>query len=352
LDDAPKNAISLRVLILYSRSSNPTVAMADDRRFGRFASILDDGGFTARLASPDSIAMLDALIAEFGPDLVFSAPDHLSEFSPMSAGAAFPANARINVHGWLEGRGIPYVGSPPDIIELALSKTALKEKWVRDGISTPEFLSLNSGSDLSAVDRTSIPPFPCIVKPSDAGNSRGITKDSVVFDMKGLASLVASLGRDFRHILIEHYLGLYPDFREITCACIGNGEERLLLPVEIVFIDPPGIHVVTTEDKDGSRTEARPIADGSLREAAQAFAAAAFSSAGDIRDYSRCDMIFAGGKFWAIEINGQPMIPDAWFEACARQAHLSEKQYILAIVEAALSRSIRAYQPLRRRYDV
>ncbi|MDX9826353.1 MAG: hypothetical protein RBT73_01285 [Spirochaetia bacterium] len=312
------------VLIIFSPSRNPSSAVRNELRFSRFANILHEAGYASTPAPADSVSCLDELIDRFRPQIVFSAIDHLpdAEGSP------------VNVHGWLEQRNIPYVGSPPEVIELALLKTALKGKWLADGITTPEFLALDFSTGLIPIEETDLPPFPCIVKPSDAGNSRGITKDSVVFDIRGLKAQLRLVAKEFRHILVEHYLGLYPDFREITCACIGNGSERLLMPAEIVFLKPKGLHVITTQDKDGEKTEARALTDDGMRESAKAFARRVFTSAG-IRDYSRCDLVFAGGKFWAIEVNGQPNIPDPWFEACARYAGLDEKRYISAIIEVA-----------------
>jgi len=334
LDYAHKTAIFQKVLIISSRSSNPAVATGEDIRFRRFAAILAEGGFSPLHAYVDSIARLADLVDRFKPDLVFSAPDHLPDHSPAPRPSTLPS---VNVHAWLEEQGIPYVGSPPAVIELALSKTALKEKWISDEIPTPAFCSFDSGGRMRSIDRGILPPFPCIVKPSDAGNSRGITKDSVVFDVAALDAAIEKLSRNFRHILIEHYLGLYPDFREITCACIGNGEDRLLMPAEIVFLEPTKIRVVTTEDKDGHSTSAMGIGDDWLRDTAKAFAGRALASTG-VRDYSRCDIAFADGKFWAIEVNGQPMVPDPWFEACASHAGLGERDYITAIVLAAIRR--------------
>lgn len=340
---ARKNARFKKVLIIASRSSSPATAAQDSLRFLRFEAVLTEAGFCVVQACAESVARLAFLIEDFKPDIVFSAPDHLPPFLA-SAGTGSPPPA-VNVHGWFEDKGIPYVGSPPDVIELALSKTALKKKWLKEGVATPAFISLDSPEDLSSIERRELPPFPCIVKPSDSGNSRGITKDSVVFDSGSLEKAVAGLGRSFRRIVIEHYLGLYSDFREITCACIGNGGGRLIMPAELVFVEPSGIHVITTEDKDGHRTEARAVADLSLRDSAAAFAASAFASAG-VRDYSRCDLAFAGGSFYAIEVNGQPMIPDPWFEACAAGAGLAERDYILAIMDAAMKR-IAADRPAR-----
>ena len=327
MDYAHDNALNRKVLIVFSPSPDPSTAARNDLRFRRFAEILVEAGFAAVQEQAGSLSRIDELIDHFHPDLLFCAPDHL----PDAEGS--PAN----VHGWLERRNVPYVGSPPEVIELALSKTALKEKWLTDGIATPSFLALDLSSGRTPIEAKLLPPFPCIVKPSDAGNSRGITKDSVVFDLDDLERLVGRLAKEFRHVLVEHYLGLYPDFREITCACVGNGPERLLMPAELVFLKPEGLRVITTRDKDGDRTEARALADGAMREAAKAFAGQALASTG-VRDYSRCDIAFAGGKFWAIEVNGQPMIPDPWFESCARHAGLDEKEYIRAILDAAIRR--------------
>lgn len=337
MDYEQNEAIFRKVLIVSTPSVNPAKAMDDDVRFCRFAEILSEAGFAPMQAKPRCIAHLADFVHRFKPDIVFCAPDHLPATltSPAESGEA-PAKG-VNLHAWLETVGLPYVGSPPEVIELALSKTSLKGKWMRDGIATPAYFHLNSAADFPSIEKGKLPTFPCIVKPSDAGNSRGIAKDSVVFDMKGLGALVTRLGKDFEHILIEHYLGLYPDFREITCACVGNGEKRLLMPAELVFSEPAKIHVITTEDKDRNKTKAIVISDESLKEGSKAFAQKAFLSAG-VRDYSRCDLAFANGEFWAIEVNGQPMIPDPWFEACARHSGLTERQYILAIMRAAIDR--------------
>lgn len=337
MDYEQDKAIFRKVLIIYAPSANPGKAMDDDARFRRFVQILSEAGYASMLAKPSCIDQLADFVDRFKPDIVFCAPDHLPR-RRISPGKSEGTSAKgVNLHAWLEAEGLPYIGSPPEVIELALSKASLKEKWIRDGIATPAYFFLDSAANLPSIDRGMLPPFPCIVKPSDAGNSRGITKDSVVFDKGSLEALVARLGKDFEHILIEHYLGLYPDFREITCACVGNEEKRMLMPAELVFFEPEKIHVITTDDKDRDKTKAIAISDESLKEGAKEFARKAFLSAG-VRDYSRCDLAFANGEFWAIEVNGQPMIPDPWFEACARHSGLTERQYILAIIRAALDR--------------
>jgi len=97
----------------------------------------------------------------------------------------------------------------------------------------------------------------------------------------------------------------------------------ILMPCEIVFKVPKPLRIITTRDKDEHRTRAIPVDDLELCEELCELTIRAFHVAG-VRDYSRLDVIYAGGKFDAIEINGQSMVPDMWFEACARGVGLDK----------------------------
>jgi len=71
----------------------------------------------------------------------------------------------------------------------------------------------------------------------------------------------------------------------------------------------------------------------------------------EVRDYSRLDVIYAGGKFYAIEINGQPMVTDKWFEACARGVGLDEAQSLNAIFLSGIARNLRE-GILKKKYPI
>jgi len=331
-----------RVLIVFNRSpalprASVPGAIAIPTRFGQLASLLSGAGHEAFLEPADSIESLSAAVAAILPDIVFSAADHLpAELS--AEGESAPASFRpVNVHAWLEASGIPYVGSRPEVIDLALSKAALKTRWVGAGVLTPDFVAVNMRDGPAAFAALATAPLPCIVKPTDAGNSRGIGKDSVAFDRAGLNALATRVGEAFPALIVERYLGQFPDFREFTCACVGNGSSRRLFPAEIVFAKPTERRIVTTEDKNGLVAQAMPIEDGRLAALVTTLAGEAFEAAG-VQDYSRCDLIYADGRLWAIEVNGQPMIPDTWFGGCAAFAGLSESDYINAIFDAAIDR--------------
>lgn len=325
------------MLVVANGPENESIRSVDYERFDRLCKILKAEGAQASWNFVDSIETLSSLLEMAKPSLVLSCVDHLPGKS-WKRGEAVPQNlAKINVHDWFEKRHIAYVGSTPDVIELALSKSALKEKFIADGILTPEFRTCGSFDKIPGLTGAGLPPFPCIIKPLASGNSRGIADDSVVFDEASLHRKIGQVQDKYPNILIEQYLGIYPDFREFTCACIGNDAHRRIMPAEIVMKTPKAIPVVTNADKEGRRTAAIRIDDAYLRGQAVDFASRIFRSAG-IRDYSRCDMVYAGDRFWAIEVNGQPMIPDDWFKACSENAGLSESQYLTGIFIAALER--------------
>jgi len=321
-----------RLLILSDASPDRARTEEDLERFGRFVAALAAAGFAAEHRFTPDEDGLRGLLAGTVPDLVFSA----------SLLCAPGPRGRVQVHSLLEEFGIPYVGSDPAVLELAIDKAALKERWQASGVRTPAFFRVNG--PVGTADRGVIAShaaelgFPCIVKPDREGNSRGIGEDSVVRGMPALLSKVEETVRAFGSALVELFLGDAPDRREFTVAMIGSGDAMAAMPAEIVFAAPKAVRVVTNEDKDGHRTKALPIADAGLRTEVERFALAAFRAAG-VRDYARSDLIMAGGALYAIEINGQPMVPDLWFEACAAGYGLDEAGYLNAIVGAALERT-------------
>jgi D-alanine-D-alanine ligase-like ATP-grasp enzyme len=326
-----------RILLLSARSGVPGREESDARRVMRMASVLQVRGWETSTLVAGSIADLEAACDSFEPGIVFSAADHLP-----AGGKVSGHSAALNVHAWLDAHGIAYAGSAPAAIDLALDKAALKRRWMSEGIPTPEFSYLEAPG-FAAID---LPAFPCILKPNDAGNSRGIAKKSVVRDRDGLEALIGELKHDFSRFLVERYLGFAPDFQEFTCGMTGNGPERRIMAARILLQDPGDAPIVTTEDKNSNRARAISIEDEDLKARVEACASAAFISAG-MRDYARCDLALSDGIVYALEINGQPMVPDTWFSACVRYAGMEEDEYLMAIMKAAMKRAADAGRPGR-----
>ena len=266
------------------------------------------------------------------PDLVFSTDYYTTNES----------NEKLNIQEVFDDLHIPYVGSDPEALELVLSKGDLKKKWILQDIPTPAFFTIRkSGSKITGLENLNhAAGYPYILKPDASGNSRGLDEHSIVFDKKSLKAKLKELLKTYNTIIVEKYLGIYPDIREYTVAMIGNGKHKLLMPARITLKKKKNLRIVTTHDKDDHLTQARAVSDMSLKKRLVRFSEKAFKAAG-VRDYSRCDILFANKRLYAIEINGQPMIPDKWFAECAKGAHLNTEQYINAIVLSALVRNNR-----------
>ena len=317
----------MKALIFHSLSQpgNPV----DIMRIRRIIRALKRGGFPAEYTPVCDTAQLIHAVKNLKPDIVFSTSYYVAD----------SGNREINIHSILEEAGIPYIGSLPSSLELVLSKYMLKSIWQTRGIRTPEgYLATRENQPFYPDQRNAYRQgFPYLLKPNREGNSRGLDETCVVYDHQALVQKLEDLLERYDEILIERYLGQIPGMREFTVAMIGNGKSRLILPVEILLKGYKPVRLVTTEDKDQHRTSAISIQDADLREKIRLFAGRAFDAAG-MRDYARCDVIVAGGGLFAIEINGQPIVPDRWFEACAQEAGLDEDGYIQAIFAAGISR--------------
>lgn len=317
----------LRLLILYCPGVKKDAA--EVARMKKLAAAVEKAGVVCRRYALYRLDQLESLLLVEKPDIVYSA--HMCTVD-------LDGN-HISIHRYLADRHIPYIGSTPEVLDLVISKSRLKEKWCSDEVQTPDwtFVSGESISGFSAESLASRMGFPLIVKPDKEGNSRGLDETSIVFTTGELQRKVEEVAAEFSDVLVEQYLES-EDIREYTVAMIGSAERMLLMPARVKLNEPKPHRLITTADKDGHHTSATAIQDESILNAVNAFARRAFESAG-VTDYARCDILFSGGKLWAIEINGLPMIPDKWFEMCAKPAGLDSSQYLVAILLASLSRN-------------
>ena len=320
----------MKAIVLSCPEKNMSAAPSE--RFQNLIAALNEGGIVGSHHILHSRSQLLQILHAEQPDIVFSAAYHTRGDS----------DELLNIHRILEELEIPYVGSDPDTLELVLSKTKLKNRWKTEDVPTPDyFLVRRSETWMRGLDRMpGVNGFPYILKPDQEGNSRGLSEDSIVFDQPALESKLSGLLDRYDEILVERYLGTNLDIREFTVAMIGNGDQVLLMPVELVLLRERKLRIITTQDKNQNFTSATPVDDYGMKERLLRLADRAFRAAG-VRDYARCDVISANGELFAIEINGQPMVPDEWFGACARGVGLDTAQYINAIFLAAIARNLK-----------
>jgi D-alanine-D-alanine ligase len=204
----------------------------------------------------------------------------------------------------LELLGVPFTGSPPEVLGFALRKDRVKQRLLAAGIPTPAGRVLvrpDGGCDL---------PFPLIVKPVREDGSAGISWSSVVRDDAALASAVDSVVTRFRQpALVEEYV----DGRELNVALLGHPTPRVLPLSEIDFSGLPAEapRIVSYEakwasgsvDDLGTVPVLHPSLPNPVAARVRRVATDAFRAVG-VRDYGRVDVRLApSGVPYVVDVN-------------------------------------------------
>ena len=295
-------------ILLLSSEDPERYGGSQPHEYRKIAATLEVGGFSAIHRFVTTKDDLLRQIAEEKPKLVFSGVDCTQD-----------SDGNQSIADILDAEGIPYVGSNSKSLKAALHKDITKRIWEANGIKIPEFFVFNHKtkslvSEASAsgkIESSDIIPqeaFPLIVKPMCKGGSRGITDESVVYNVEELSCQVLKIIEQFgrQRVLAEKFIS---DKREFTVSIIGNGPNKLLMPSELVPQNGKRPLVLTHEIKDGEPgnrpVEPEFVKQDSLRRRLSMLAAKMFDTCG-LRDYARADiMMDSEGSLYGIEINGQ-----------------------------------------------
>ncbi|MDP9149901.1 MAG: D-alanine--D-alanine ligase [Myxococcota bacterium] len=259
------------------------------------AEVLGNAGREAYLLPVDGdLASLRARLAELDPDCAFNLCESL----------AGDARLESAVPLLLELLGIPFTGSPPEVLSLALRKDRVKVRLEAAGIPTP------AGRVLATPDDACDLPFPLIVKPAREDGSVGISRASVVHSRQELTRAVEAVVTSLRQpCLVEEFV----DGREFNVALLGHPAPRVLPLSEIDFAGlPPGIpHIVSYDakwssgsvDDLGTAAVFHPSLPMSVAARVRRVAAEAFRAVG-VRDYGRVDIRLAStGVPYVVDVN-------------------------------------------------
>ncbi|WP_233576731.1 D-alanine--D-alanine ligase family protein [Citreicoccus inhibens] len=220
-------------------------------------------------------------------------------------------NRESQVPAMLELLDIPYTGSDPATLSLALDK-ALAKKIVRQaGILTPNFQLMVTGKERLNKEFTS---FPLIVKPVAEGSSKGVVTKSVCHSEAELRDVVKEIAGKYQQpALIEEYIG----GREFTVGLLGERRPRVLPPMEIVFLDKEEKNPVYSfqhklDWTDRIRYDAPAKLEPALLEKLRTAARNSFMALG-CRDVARIDFRMDDkGRIYFIECNPLPGLTPGW----------------------------------------
>lgn len=262
------------------------------------------------------------------PDLIFNLCEGFGEQS----------SGEYCVAGLLELLGIPFTGSGPFALALALDKPTAKQLFTAAGILTPAFSVCREGSPLPA-DLS----YPIMLKLAGEDASVGITTENVVYDDASCRGRLQALF-DAHHaaVLAEQFI----EGREFTVAVLDR--EPIALE-EIVFTVEPKILCYRAKWASGSledlgtRAVFEPQVSVAQRTEMFDLAIRACDVIGT-RDYSRVDFrMNERGDIYVLEVNPNPDItPNSGYRGSLQAAGIAFPDFVSRIVGCALNRRVLA----------
>lgn len=275
----------------------------------------------------EATADLPALIETARPDLVFNMAEGIKG-----------RNRESQVPALLELLDIPYSGSDPAALNIALDK-ALAKKIVRThGILTPNFFLMQTGKERCPRDLR----FPLIVKPVAEGSSKGVHATSVVENEAELREAAQKMIAKYdQAALVEDYIG----GREFTVGMLGERRPKVLPPMEVVFLDQRETRpVYSFEFKQDWSSKIRYDVPATLEpqqlRALERAARECFIALG-CRDVARVDFrMDDAGKIYFLECNPLPGLTPGWSDLVliARAAGIEYNALIAEILSGAFRR--------------
>ena len=271
----------------------------------------------------DGVPMVVERLGRLAPDLVFNLCEGYQE---SSAG-------EYCVAGLLELLGIPYTGSGPLALALALEKPLAKRLFAAAGIPTPAFAVYTASSTAPPLS------YPLILKLASEDASLGITRENVVTDepsfFRRLNELIAEYGKD---VMAEEFI----EGREFIVAMLDG---RPIALEEIEFDVEPKILCHRAKWASGSpedlgtRAVFTPAVTDRQREEMFELAGRVWDLIG-IRDYGRVDFrMDARGRLYVLEANPNPDItPKAGYRFSLEAAQIAFPDFVARLIQNALQR--------------
>ena len=298
---------------------------------------LRQGGFNPYVMAVQNFSCdLVELLTEISPKFVFNLCEELNG----------KCELEMCVAGLLELMEIPYTGSGPLTLGLALNKFRVKQILRSAGIPTAPAFLVQPERNFSFPRNAH---FPVIVKPAREDASLGINSRSVCYTEDQLEKQIQYIHEFYKQeALVEEYL----EGREFNVSVIGDRDPEVLAISEIDFTGMPEGEpkIVSYRAKwDEESVQFRctvPICPARiskrLEKQIRDIAMRSYQCI-DCRDYARIDMrTDSHGRPYVLEINPNPDIsPAAGFARAARAAGYSYTEIILRISEAAIKRGAR-----------
>ncbi|HLE01763.1 MAG TPA: D-alanine--D-alanine ligase [Bdellovibrionota bacterium] len=314
-----------------------------------------DNDAEAEFDSPSTIDAIANAIVSYGHEVIRleATPELASTIHHAQVDLVFNIaegmrgrNREAHVPALLELLDIPYTGSDPAALSIALDKGLAKRVVREAGFLTPRFFFMTTGKERIPKDM----PFPLIVKPIAEGSSKGVLGTSVARSEAELREKALMIIQKYSQAaLVEEFL----PGREFTVALLGERRPRVLPAMEIRFVKPATEHpVYSFAHKLKSTPEIEYTApaelDPALKSEIERVSKGCFTALG-CRDVARIDFrLDQQGRVQFMECNPLPGLTPDWSDLCliANSAGMDYRTLIGEILAPA----IRRFKQKQKRY--
>ena len=270
---------------------------------------------------------LEALVKR-KPDLVFSGVKYF-----------FFNNKNIWLNDYLEMFGIPYIASSKTALDNESNKNRAKKLMQKAKIKTADFFITNPGEYL---DETLIPiKFPLFIKPVTGGDSRGVDKNSLVFNFESFVAKVLDIKvKQNSSSLVEAYLS----GKEYSVGIFEDSIDGSLraMPIEIIVKKNSNGHCILDFDvKKNDEEKVIIVTDIKIFNKLSKLAKDSFKALGG-KSLGRIDIKMNQlGVPHFIEANLMPGLRKGYFyRSCVLNFNMSYDDMIFSIANTGLSSNL------------
>ncbi len=267
---------------------------------------------------------LEALVKR-KPDLVFSGVKYF-----------FFNNRNIWLNDYLEMFEIPYIASSKAALDNESDKNRAKKIMQKNNIRTADFFITNPGEYLI---ESSIPiSFPLFIKPVTGGDSRGIDKNSIVFNFESFTAKVLDIKiKQNSPSLVETYLA----GKEYSVGIFEDSIDGTLraMPIEIIVKENVDGHCILDFNvKKNDEESVIAVSDVVVFDKLSKLAKDSFKALGG-KSLGRIDIKMDHlGVPHFIEANLMPGLRKGYFyRSCVLNLDMSYEDMIFSIANTGLS---------------
>ncbi|MCI0704807.1 MAG: D-alanine--D-alanine ligase [Planctomycetia bacterium] len=272
------------------------------------------------------------------PDLVFN----------FAEGSGVSRSRESRVPAVCEMLGIPYSGSDPLALAVALDKDMTRRLAESLGVTIPKGITLapppgeydGEFAEFPPILEEAGLPLPVIAKPTCEGSSKGIRNRCLIQTTTELGPTIVELWRDYQQpVLVEEYIA----GEEVTIGLVGNDPPQPIGIMQMIPKKSPETFVYSLEVKRNWHDAVEYVAPAKLppevTHAVEADALAIFVGLG-CRDVARLDFRIRDGVPYFIEVNPLPGLSPDSGDLCylAYRMGLTYPQLIGMILNATITR--------------